>query len=103
MESGFIACGGADHSHLTCVLVGAALHRLVRQWASEKDMTLVVEKDMTLVVDIILPLQMWGWREARFGEDVTCLSYTIVGDVIAAGSRSGRIFSMSAQTGEKSL
>jgi WD40 repeat protein len=92
---GCIACGGADHSHLTCVLVGAALHRWVRQWAPEKD--------MTLVVDNILRLLMWGWREAHFGEVVTCLSYTKLGDLIAAGSRSGRIFVMSAQTGEKSL
>ena len=92
---GCIACGGADHSHLTCVLVGAALHRWVRQWAPEKD--------MTLVVDIILRLLMWGWREAHFGEFLTCLSYTKLGDVIVAGSRSGRIFVMSAQTGEKSL
>ena len=58
---------------------------------------------MTLVVDIILRLLMWGWREAHFGEVVTCLSYTKLGDLIAAGSRSGRIFVMSAQTGEKSL
>ena len=92
---GCIACGGADHSHLTCVLVGAALHRWVRQWAPEKD--------MTLVVDNILRLLLWGWREAHFGEVVTCLSYTKLGDLIAAGSRSGRIFVMSAQTGEKRL
>jgi WD40 repeat protein len=90
-----IACGRADHSHLTCVLVCAALHRWVRQWAPEKD--------MTLVVDIILRLLMWGWREAHFGEFLTCLSYTKLGDVIVAGSRSGRIFVMSAQTGEKRL
>jgi hypothetical protein len=74
MESGCIACGRTDHSHLTCVLVGAALHRWVRQWAPEKD--------MTLVVDIILRLLMWGWREAHFGEVLTCLSYTKLGDVI---------------------
>ena len=55
------------------------------------------------MVDIILRLLMWGWREAHFGEVVTCLSYTKLGDVIAAGSRSGRIFVMSAQTGEKRL
>ena len=58
---------------------------------------------MTLVVDNILRLLMWGWREAHFGEVVTCLSYTNAGDLVAAGSRSGRIFVMSAQTGEKSL
>ena len=58
---------------------------------------------MTLVVDIILCLLMWGCREAHFGEDVTCLSYTKLGDMIAEGSRSGCIFVMSAQTGEKSL
>ena len=61
-------------------------------------------KDMTLVVDIILRLLMWGWREARFGEGIACLSYTKVGHVIAAGCSSrGRIYFMSAQTGEKIL
>jgi WD40 repeat protein len=110
MESGCIACGGADHSHLTCVLVGAALHRWVRQCnnlfnllSSLPITTCLQLGEMTLVVDIILRLLMWGWREAHFGEVVTCLSYTKLGDVIAAGSRSGRIFVMSAQTGEKSL
>ena len=59
---------------------------------------------MTLVVDIILRLLMWGWREARFGEGIACLSYTKVGHVIAAGCSSrGRIYFMSAQTGEKIL
>ena len=96
MESGCIACSGADHSHLTCVHVGAALHRWMLQ--------LGPGKDMTLVVDIILRLLMWGWREARFGEGIACLSYTKVGHVIAAGCSSrGRIYFMSAQTGEKIL
>ena len=90
-----IACGRADHSHLTCVLVCAALHRWVRQWAPEKD--------MTLVVDIILRLLMWGWREAHFDEKITCLSYTPGGDIISAGGSGGSIFFMSAQTGEKIL
>jgi hypothetical protein len=54
------------------------------------------------VVDIILRrLLMWGWREARFGEAITCMSYTPWGDIIAAGGGSGSIFFMSAQTGEK--
>ena len=58
---------------------------------------------MTLVVDIILRLLMWGWREARFGEEITCLSYTPGGNIISAGGRGGSIFFMSAQTGEKIL
>ena len=95
MEGGCIACGGSDHSHCTCVLVGAALHRWMLQ--------LGPGKDMTLVVDIILRLLMWGWREARFGEEITCLSYTLGGDIISAGGRGGSIFFMSAQTGEKIL
>jgi WD40 repeat protein len=95
MESGCIACSGADHSHLTCVHVGAALHRWMLQ--------LGPGKDMTLVVDIILRLLMWGWREARFGEEITCLSYTPGGNIISAGGRGGSIFFMSAQTGEKIL
>ena len=60
-------------------------------------------KDMTLVVDIILRLLMWGWREARFGEEITCLSYTPGGDIISAGGSGGSVFFMSAQTGEKIL
>ena len=95
MESGCIACSGADHSHLTCVHVGAALHRWMLQ--------LGPGKDMTLVVDIILRLLMWGWREARFGEEITCLSYTPGGDIISAGGSGGSVFFMSAQTGEKIL
>ena len=95
MESGCIACGGSDHSHCTCVLVGAALHRWMLQ--------LGPGKDMTLVVDIILRLLMWGWREARFGEAITCLSYTPGGDIISAGGSGGSVFFMSAQTGEKIL
>jgi hypothetical protein len=92
MESGCIACGGSGHSLCTCVLVGAALHRWMLQ--------LGPGKDMTLVVDIILRLLMWGWREARFGEEITCLSYTAVGDIISAGGSEGSVFFMSAQTGE---
>ena len=95
MEGGCIACGGSDHSHCTCVLVGAALHRWMLQ--------LGPGKDMTLVVDIILRLLMWGWREARFGEEITCLSYTPGGDIISAGGSGGSVFFMSAQTGEKIL
>jgi hypothetical protein len=95
MEGGCIACSGADHSHLTCVRVGAALHRWMLQ--------LGPGKDMTLVVDIILRLLMWGWREARFGEEITCLSYTPGGDIISAGGSGGSVFFMSAQTGEKIL
>jgi WD40 repeat protein len=93
MESGCIACGGSDHSHRTCVLVGAALHRWFLQLAPGKD--------MKEVLDIILGLLMWGWREARFGEEITCLSYTPGGDIISAGGTGGSIFFMSAQTGEK--
>ena len=93
MGSGCIACGGSDHSHRTCVLVGAALHRWMLQ--------LGPGKDMTLVVDIILRLLMWGWREARFGEKITCMSYTPGGDIISAGGSGGSVFFMSAQTGEK--
>jgi WD40 repeat protein len=92
MEGGCIACGGSDHSHCTCVLVGAALYSWMLQ--------LGPGKDMTLVVDIILRLLMWGWREARFGEEITCLSYTAVGDIISAGGSEGSVFFMSAQTGE---
>ena len=95
MEGGCIACGGSDHFHCTCVLVGAALHRWMLQ--------LGPGKDMTLVVDIILRLLMWGWREARFGEEITCLSYTPGGDIISAGGSGGSVFFMSAQTGEKIL
>jgi hypothetical protein len=95
MEGGCIACGGSDHSHCTCVLVGAALYSWMLQ--------LGPGKDMTLVVDIILRLLMWGWREARFGEEITCLSYTAVGDIISAGGSEGSVFFMSAQTGEKIL
>ena len=95
MESGCIACGGSGHSLCTCVLVGAALHRWMLQ--------LGPGKDMTLVVDIILRLLMWGWREARFDEEITCLSYTPGGDIISAGGSGGSVFFMSAQTGEKIL
>jgi WD40 repeat protein len=93
MESGCIACSGADHSHLTCVHVGAALHRWMLQ--------LGPGKDMTLVVDIILRLLMWGWREARCGEPIMRLSYTPGGNIISAGGQDGSVFFMSAQTGEK--
>ena len=95
MESGCIACSGADHSHLTCVHVGAALHRWMLQ--------LGPGKDMTLVVDIILRLLMWGWREARCGEPIMRLSYTPGGNIISAGGQDGSVFFMSAQTGEKIL
>jgi WD40 repeat protein len=105
MEGRCSLCGGAGHSHSTCVLVGAALHRWMLQ--------LGPGKDMTLVVDIILRLLMWGWREACFDDKITCLSYTKWGDVIAvsvlcesegavAGTE-GNIFFMNAQTGEKIL
>jgi hypothetical protein len=43
---------------------------------------------MILVVDLILRLLMWGWREAHFGEDVTCLSHTTIindGQSLTAG------------------
>ena len=95
MEGGCVACGGSDHSHCTCVLVGAGLHHWLQQ--------LGPGKDMTLVVDIILRLLMWGWQDARFGEQITCLSYTPGGDIISAGGSSGSIFFMRAQTGEKIL
>jgi hypothetical protein len=85
----------ADYSHCTCVLVGAALHR----WM----LPLGPGKDMTLVVDIILRLLMWGWREARFNEEIRCISYTPVGHIISAGGSGGSVFFMSAQTGEKIL
>ena len=97
MESRCIACGGSDHSHRTCVLVGVALYHWLH-----RTLQLDPGKDMADVVDIILRLLMWGWREARFGEGITCLSYTKWGDVIAAGCGRG-IFFMSAQTGEKIL
>ena len=58
---------------------------------------------MTLVVDIILRLLMWGWREARLGERIMCMSYTPGGDIISAGGSEGSVFFMSAQTGEKIL
>ena len=68
-ESGCIACGGSDHSHGACVLVGATLHH----WLLQLD----PGKDMTDVVDIILlRLLVWDWREERFGEAIFCLSYT---------------------------
>jgi hypothetical protein len=92
---GCTACGGSDHSHVTCVLIGAALHRWMLQLGQGKD--------MTLVVDIILRLLMWGWREARFDEEITCLSYTPGGDIISAGGSGGSVFFMRAQTGEKIL
>ena len=95
MESGCMACGGSDHSYRTCVQVGAAIHRRLA--------TLDPGKDMTDVVEIILRLLVWGWREARFGEEIMCLSYTPRGDVIAAGGGTGSIFFMSAQTGENIL
>jgi WD40 repeat protein len=93
MEDGCTACGVSGHSHVTCVLLGAALHRWMLQ--------LGPGQDMTLVVDIILRLLMWGWREARCGEPIMCLSYTPGGDIISAGGQDGSVFFMSAQTGEK--
>ena len=93
MEDGCTACGVSGHSHVTCVLLGAALHRWMLQ--------LGPGQDMTLVVDIILRLLMWGWREARCGEPIMCLSYTPGVDIISAGGQDGSVFFMSAQTGEK--
>jgi len=93
MQGGCTACGVSGHSHVTCVLLGAALHRWMLQ--------LGPGKDMTLVVDIILRLLMWGWREARCGEPIITLSYTPGVDIISAGGRGGSVFFMSAQTGER--
>ena len=87
-----IACGGSGHSYLTCVLLGAALHR-----------KLDTRKDMTDVLDVILRLLLWDWkerREASVDEEITCLSYAPSCDVIAVGSRAGICF-INAQTGEK--
>ena len=67
--------------------VGVALH----YWP--KLMTLDPGKDMMDVVEIIMRLLMWGWREARLGEEIRCLSYTPRGDVIATGGASASIFS----------
>ena len=89
---GCIACGGFGHSHCTCVLLGAALHR-----------KLDPHKDMKDVVDVILRLLLlWDWREARVDKEITCLSYAPSCDVMVAGSRAGICF-IKAQTGEKIL
>jgi hypothetical protein len=88
-----IACGGSEpsgHSHLTCILLGAALHR-----------KLDPRKDMKDVVDVILCLLLWDWREAHIYEEITCLSYAPSCDVIAAGNRAGKLVFIDAQTGEK--
>ena len=89
---GCIACGGFGHSHCTCVLLGAALHR-----------KLDPHKDMKDVVDAILRLLLWDWREARVDEAITCLSYAPSSGVIAAGSGKGMLYFIDAQTGEKIL
>ena len=90
-----MACGGSGHSHRACVLLGAALHRRFLKLDSHKGM-----KD---VVDVILRLLLWDWRETGVDEEIYCLSYAPSCDVIAAGSESGKIVFINAQTGEKIL
>ena len=87
-----IACGGSGHSHCTCILLGAAVHR-----------KLDPHKDMTDVVDVILRLLLWDWRDARVGDNITCLGYAPSCDVIAAGSQTGKLVFINAQTGDKIL
>ena len=91
-DGGCIACGGSGHSYRVCVLLGAALHR-----------KLGPHKDMKDVVDVILRLLLWDWKETRVDGGIDCLSYASSRDVIAAGSQSGEIFFIDAQTGEKLL
>ena len=55
------------------------------------------------MVDVILRLLLWGWKEARVGDRIGCLSYAPQCDVIAAGSPGGELFFINAQTGEKNL
>ena len=86
---GCIACGGFGHSHCTCVLLGAALHR-----------KLDPHKDMTDLVDVILRLLLWDWKEASVGEQISCLSYAPHCGIIAAGCKAGKFVFIDAQTGE---
>ena len=93
--AGCMACGGSGHSHRTCVLLGAALHRRFLKLDSHKDM-----KD---VVDVILRLLLWDWRETRVDGNISCLSYAPNCDIIAVGCKSGQLFFIEAETGENIL
>ena len=55
------------------------------------------------VVDVILRLLLWDWRETRVDGEIMCLSYAPNCDIIAAGFKSGQLFFINAQTGEKIL
>ena len=55
------------------------------------------------VVDVILRLLLWDWRETRVDGEINCLSYAPNCDIIAAGCKSGQLFFINAQTGEKIL
>ena len=55
------------------------------------------------MVDVILRLLLWDWRETRVDGEIMCLSYAPNCDIIAAGFKSGQLFFINAQTGEKIL
>ena len=89
-----VQCGSSGgHLHRACVLLGAALHRKLDPHTDLKDL-----------VDMILRLLPWDSREAGDDETILCLRYELYApscDVIAAGSRAGKLSFINAHTGEK--